>query len=362
MSVCEHASENSPHVWVSWCSLGTVPPCGRSSGGYSPCVVCGLCREQPRIEYHLGAPWGTVPHVGMWVLLGEPVPPCQALLGGTAPGCVRGYGTLNKCGPPCGCSLGNGPVCGYVVSWGQSPCGCSLGTVPMWVLLGEQSPHVDAPWGTAPMGMWVYYRQSPMLGCPLGEQSPCGVWGAPWGTALHVNKSCMGSVPWSHPHVSPAGRPLQGTVQAGSSAARERARAVGAGAGRVQDLGLRPGAVPCLRPEGIRGPMSPKPARERGGAEQPAEWTPLSPVGPGQAGGAVPGASGPLEPSPELQPQATSVHTSLGQGSTRRTVGPGGSACVRVGGHTQPLIPRVEGQGGSVHKRRRSPGPSSHLV
>ena len=87
------------------------------------------------------------------------------------------------------------------------PLGGTAPRVVMWVLLGGTAPRV---------GMWLL----------LGEQ------------LSHVNKSCRGTVPPSLTHVSPAGRPLRGAVQAaGRSSAREEPGQWHRGR-QVQDLGL----------------------------------------------------------------------------------------------------------------------------
>ena len=92
--------------------------------------------------------------------------------------------------------------------------------VDQWVPLGGTVPHVV---------MWVPFRgMAPHVGMwlLLGEQLP------------HVNKSCRGTVPPSLTHVTPAGRPLQGAVQAaGRSSAREEP-GQRCWARQVQDLGL----------------------------------------------------------------------------------------------------------------------------
>ena len=92
--------------------------------------------------------------------------------------------------------------------------------VDQWVPLGGTVPHVV---------MWVPFRgMAPYVGMwlLLGEQLP------------HVNKSCRGTVPPSLTHVTPAGRPLRGAVQAaGRSSAREEP-GQRRWARQVQDLGL----------------------------------------------------------------------------------------------------------------------------
>ena len=105
--------------------------------------------------------------------------------------------------------------------------------------------------------------------------------------------------------------------------------------------------------------MSPSRPGEGGGAEQPAEWTPLQPAAPGSRGG-----RGLPRASPELQPQATSVHTSLGQGSWKDRQNQAKSRLHGVGEDTpQPPLIRVwERQGDSVHKDAAAQGPSSRLV
>ena len=230
----------------------------------------------------------------------------------------------------CGCSLGNSPLVG--APWGTAP------RVGMWALLGELSPHVGAPWRTVPRaGMWVL----------LGVQPP-------FGQVLHGVRPL---VPHSHepsrqapPGRRPGCQPLF---------SRRRARAVGAGAGGCRTWACDPGAVPSLRPEGTKEATSPSRPGEGGGAEQPTEWTPLQPYSPQEPGrAAAPGAS------PELQPQATSVHTSLGRGSREDRQNQAESRLCGVGEDTlQPPLIRVwEGQGGSVHKDAAAQGPSSHLV
>ena len=147
-------------------------------------------------------------------------------------------------------------------------CGRSLGNCPpMWALLGEQSPE------------WV-------CGCSLGY-SP------------HLDKSCMGSVPSSLTHVSPAGRPLLGAVQAAShSSAREEP-----GRWVLGPAGAGPGLVTrgLFPPSGLRGQRRPRPQAGPGKEvvqSSPQSGCPSSPTAPRSRGGrAAPGASrAPLEP------------------------------------------------------------------
>lgn len=114
---------------------------------------------------------------------------------------------------------------------------------------------------------------------------------------------------------------------------------------------MEPGAVPASGLRGDKGRPCPQAhgPGEGGGAEQPTRWTPLQLWPPGAgAGGAVPGASGgPLEPPQSFSHQATSVHTSLGQGSREdRRDQAESHGCGEVGGHTpatsDPRVGRTE--------------------
>lgn len=117
---------------------------------------------------------------------------------------------------------------------------------------------VSAPRGTAPCGY---------VGAP-GGQPPVGV---PWGTATPPCEQVLqGHRPPTLTHVSPAGRPLRGAVQAaGRSSAREEPGAVGAGGRQCRPWACDPGAAPTLRPEGTKEATSPSQPGEGGAAEGP---------------------------------------------------------------------------------------------
>ena len=128
--------------------------------------------------------------------------------------------------------------------------------------------------------------------------------------------------------------------------------------------GAGPGLVTqgLFPPSGPRGQRRPRPQGGPGKEvvrSSPQSGHPSSPAAPRSRGG-----RGLPRASPELQPQATSVHTSLGQGSWEDRRNQAESRLHGVGEDTPqpPLIHVWERQRGSVHKDAATQGPSSHLL